>query len=263
MSLVMILLLLLSVPVLGAELPQILQPNTTAYSKAEVATLTEEITTLKQALSDTRLGSKHRFSANEWQTRNFAEYTAGSLAEMGYATQLASQAGWPDGVHTWVLVGLPLAAKTAWTPVEPTPGPNETQQNLGYVPSYSDSGGNLWFEAKYLNFSEVEALPRNLPPVAKMRPPSSITVSETEKFVALGAYDPDGEIVLFLWTPGDGTTSVGTSPTYRHTYRRTGDYTLTLTVIDNLGKRATTSVDVGVEPWKPRPEEAEDCGCGK
>ena len=262
----MLVMLVPAVMVLGAVLPQVLQPNATAYSAAEVAVLQQGITTLKGILSDTDLASRRLFASNDWQSLNFAEYTAGSLAEKGYATQIVNQAGWSDGVHTWVLVGIPLASGTAWVPVEASPEPNKIQQNLGYVPSYSDSGGNLWFEAKYLNFSEVEAFPRNLPPVVKIRLPSSLIAPRvTVKFIALGTYDPDGEIVLYKWNLGDGTTTVQTSSVYRHAYNKEGDYIVSLTVVDNRGKSTTASVTahVGKPEWKPKEEDTGGCGCGK
>jgi len=211
---VVALLFLLAVPALSGELPEILQPNTTAYSATEVATLNQGITALNGILSDTRVGSRRLFADNGWLSRDFAEYTAGSLAERGYATQLVSQVGWADGVHTWVLVGLPLAAKTAWVPVEASPELGEIQHILGHIPSYSDNAGHLWFEARYLNFSHIADPSHNLAPVAKIRSPSSfIEVLERVKFMALGSYDPDGEILLFLWAFGDGTSTVYDSQT--------------------------------------------------
>jgi len=264
---VALLLLFFTVPVLSADLPQVLQPNEATHSATELAILKQEITTLKGILGDTDLASRRLFGGNGWQSRNFAEYTAGSLAEKGYAAQLVSQAGWSDGVRTWVLVGVSLGGGTAWVPVEPSPEPNKIQQNLGHVPSYSDSGGNLWFEAEYLSFSQAEALPRNVPPVAKIRPPSSlIAPRETVKFVALGAYDPDGDIILYKWNLGDGTFSNGTSPLVRHAYDKEGDHVVSLTVVDNRGKSTTASVTAHVGKREREPEEDDDtggCGCSK
>jgi len=265
---VVLLLLLLTVPILSAELPQVLQPNTTSYSPTEVATLKQKIATLNGILSDTDLGSRRLFAGNGWQSRNFAEYTGGSLSELGYVVQLVSQAGWSNGVHTWVVVGLPLAGKTAWVPVEASPEYNQVQQNLGYVPSYSDSGGNLWFEARYLNFSGVEDLPRNVAPVASIRLPAShIDPRKTEKFIALGSYDPDGEIVLYKWNLGDGTFTIRTTPVVRHAYDKGGTYLVSLSVVDNRGKMTTATSPVHVGKRESEPREADTgtggCGCSK
>jgi len=258
-------LLLLAVPVLGGDLPQVLQPNETAYSATEVATLTQAIASLENILNDYRLGARRYFASDQWSSRDFAAYTGGTLTEMGYETVLVSGTGLPDGTHTWLLVGIPLEARIAWVPVEASPVAGHSQQVLGYIPSTTDGAGRLWYEESYLNFSDVTELPPNLPPVAKIRPPTGVVATNSRvKLLTLGSYDPDGEIVLYLWDFGDGTTSVHTSPVYRYAYGKKGDYTLTLTVIDNRGKPATTSVDVRVgqrEEISP-PSSSDGCGCG-
>lgn len=158
-----------SLAVIGSELPQVLQPNATAYSAEEVLVLIEALATLDQVLSDGSQGSRRTFVAGGWQSRDLASYTAGRLAESGYQTLLASQGGWPDGEHVWVLVGLALPARTVWVPVEATPQPESSQLTLGRVPGTVDEGGALWFEERYAAFAEVEELPDNQEPVAKFR----------------------------------------------------------------------------------------------
>jgi PKD repeat protein len=53
----------------------------------------------------------------------------------------------------------------------------------------------------------------------------------TVNFTGDQSYDPDGEIVAFLWNFGDGNTSDEPNPT--HTYTTPGDFTVTLTVTDD------------------------------
>jgi len=259
----MLVIVFCSVAVLGVALPQVLQPNATAYSAAEVAVLQQGINTLKGILSDTDFASRRLLASNDWRSLNFAQYTAGRLAELGYATQIVNQAGWPDGVHAWVLAAIPLASGAAWVPVEASPNPNEIQRNLGYIPSHMDGAGNLLFDARYINFSEVVSLAPNAPPVADIRSGGTIfAVGEAIKLMALGAYDPGGEIVLYQWNFGNGKTAIFTSAVARYTYTRAGAYVVTLTVIDSGGKSATASVtlQVGTVEMKQRePEKA--CGC--
>jgi len=45
--------------------------------------------------------------------------------------------------------------------------------------------------------------------------------------------DTDGEVVRWLWSFGDGTTSTQSNPV--HTYTETGEYVVTLTVTDDDG----------------------------
>jgi len=260
-------LLLLAVPVLGGDLPQVLQPNETAYSASEVATLIQAIASLENVLNDYRLGARRYFASDQWDSRDFAAYTGGTLTEMGYETVLVSGAGWPDGTHTWLLIGIPLGGKTAWVPVEASPEAGHSQQILGYILSTTDATGNLWFEESYLNFSDVIELPPNLPPVAKIRPPTGLVATNSRvKFLTLGSYDPDGEIVLYRWEFGDGDTEVTTTRSVRHEFDERGNYTISLTVIDNRGRKsATTSVTIRVvSPQEPEtaPPSSGGCGCG-
>ena len=262
-------LLLLVVPVLGGDLPQVLQPNETAYSASEVATLTQAITTLETTLNNYNLGSRRYFTSNDWNSRDFAAYTGGTLSEMGYETVLVSGAGWPEGTHTWVLVGIPLGGRTAWVPVEASPQAGHSQQILGHIPSYTDTAGNIWYEESYLNFSDVIELPPNLSPVAKIRPPTGLVATNSRvKFLTLGSYDPDGEIVLYQWDFDDGKIEISTKWTVNHRFNKRGNYTISLTVIDNRGRRsAPTSVTVRVveskEPeTEPAPAPSGGCGCG-
>ena len=58
-----------------------------------------------------------------------------------------------------------------------------------------------------------------------------------------GSVDPDGSIVSYAWTFGDGGNATGA--TTSHTYAA-GNYTATLTVTDNQGATATKSVNISV-----------------
>jgi hypothetical protein len=191
-------------------------------------------------------------------------YTAGVLSEKGYETVLVSGADWPEGVHTWVLVGIPLGTKTAWIPVEATPEAGHSQQTLGHIPSTTDAAGSLWYEEGYLNFSEVTELPLNLLPVAKIRPPvSAVVVGESTQLLALTSIDPDGEIILYQWDFGDRGTSISTAWSVRHKFEEEGNYTILLTVIDNRGKSATASITLRVvERGESEGSSGDGCGCG-
>ena len=58
------------------------------------------------------------------------------------------------------------------------------------------------------------------------------------------ATDPDGSIVGYNWNFGDGQASNAPAPS--HTYQLAGNYTAQLTVTDNMGATATSSVFVTV-----------------
>ena len=186
----------LSFSALAAEIPVILPPNTTAYTVTEVAALTASIATLRAVLSDYSYGSYRYFDPTDWVSFDFAAYTAGTLAGLGYETRLVKREGWVDGEHTWVIVGIPLAGQVAWIPVEPSPDLGKRQSILGTVPSFTDGAGAMWFESAYTSFAAEVILPANLPPIAAIRVvPSSGIVGQEVTF--LGVIKPC-EITLTL-----------------------------------------------------------------
>jgi len=63
-------------------------------------------------------------------------------------------------------------------------------------------------------------------------------------FDASSSYDPDGQIVEYLWDFGDGTK--GTGAVTSHIYTSSGEFTIVLTVVDDRGSRNATSIKVNV-----------------
>jgi thermitase len=59
-------------------------------------------------------------------------------------------------------------------------------------------------------------------------------------FGSAGSSDPDGSIVSYNWSFGDGGTGTGTAPA--HVYQSAGMYMAVLTVTDNQGSTDTDSV---------------------
>ncbi len=81
------------------------------------------------------------------------------------------------------------------------------------------------------------------PPVAAITatPPSG-TVPLTVSFSSDGSSDPDGTVVGYAWSFGDGNT--GSGATAAHTYQGAGTYTAVLTVTDNAGLTTQRSVTI-------------------
>jgi hypothetical protein len=248
----------------SAALPVVLQPNATAYSSTELADLNSAIGSLQTLLADPALGSQKGLGEYRWTTSlEFAAYTAGTLSERGHETRLVAQAGWPDGRHVWVLVGVPLSSgRTAWVPVEATPRAGERQYGLGSIPLRTSAGGQLEFDGAYLLLTDEISLPPNSAPVAQINfTPSKGTPLVSMTFLGSGSRDPDGEIIRYVWSFGDGTTSRGQKVV--HTYADARAYLLTLTVVDNRGASRTAEIQFVVEAPGAPPAPSGSCGCGK
>jgi chitodextrinase len=83
------------------------------------------------------------------------------------------------------------------------------------------------------------------PPVANPGGPYQGTMASPVAFDGSASSDPDGGIVGYDWTFGDGGTASGAKPT--HAYSATGTYTVTLTVTDDTGRRATATTSASIQ----------------
>ncbi len=87
---------------------------------------------------------------------------------------------------------------------------------------------------------------RNVPPAGSFTyAPANPTTANRVSFTDTST-DLDGTIVSRRWVFGDGATSTAQNPTHR--YRRTGTYTVSLTVTDNDGATGTGSQQITVTP---------------
>lgn len=89
----------------------------------------------------------------------------------------------------------------------------------------------------------------NLPPVAQAVGGGTYPVGSPVPFIAFASYDPDGTIVNYAWTFGDGAS--GSGVVVSHIYTTPGSYTTILTVTDNCGATATKSIPVTINPPNP------------
>jgi chitodextrinase len=93
------------------------------------------------------------------------------------------------------------------------------------------------------------------PPVARFSTYVSTPVGSPLPFDASASFDPDGSIGSYRWSFGDGTTGDGIR--VRHAYAGAGVYTVTLTVVDDLGApagaRLAVTVTAPAQPPVTRP----------
>ena len=87
----------------------------------------------------------------------------------------------------------------------------------------------------------------NAAPVANAGPDQFGLVSTTVYFDASGSKDPDGTIVSYAYTFGDGfSASSGNAAIVGHSYSSAGTYTMTLTVTDDGGLTSTDTAVVTI-----------------
>lgn len=81
-------------------------------------------------------------------------------------------------------------------------------------------------------------------PVASAGGPYSGFAGTSLVFDGRASVDPDGSIVSYQWTFGDGGTATGSAPS--HTYAQVGNYNVTLLVTDNSGLTASQTTTASI-----------------
>jgi len=85
----------------------------------------------------------------------------------------------------------------------------------------------------------------NTPPTVQINGPYSGIQNSEINFTSNGSVDSDGSIVSYQWSFGDGSSSNEANPA--HTYTTPGQYTVSLTVLDNQGSSQTASTLADIE----------------
>ena len=128
------------------------------------------------------------------------------------------------------------------------------QQVYDYLSANSSKGVviNSKTVSNHLLYTLTGDVPPPPPPPDNQPPVASFTYTATDltvSFNASGSSDPDGSIVSYAWTFGDGTTGTGVSP--GKTYAVGGTYSVKLTVTDNVGATGSQTQNVTVTAPPP------------
>ncbi len=97
-----------------------------------------------------------------------------------------------------------------------------------------------------LDDSDTQSTGKNSAPKAVLNASDDVIDSgDIITFDAKGSSDPDGEILSYSYSFGDGTTAEGADDDagVQHTYTRGGEYVVTLTVTDDGNDRAGARTD--------------------
>jgi len=120
-----------------------------------------------------------------------------------------------------------------------------------------DDEGETSMDSYVIDIISLE--PDQYPPIAQIEitPKDEFNVSENISFDASGSYDPDGVIIKYLWDFDDGNTSMLVSPV--HSYKKAGDYVVTITLTDDDNLTCIEAVAVSVVDNKTvEPDEEPD-----
>jgi PKD repeat protein len=155
---------------------------------------------------------------------------------------------------------------------------NGTWTGEGYIPNsegctFSDIATSpfqdkiyvVWDAAEeiWCNMGETGTTETNKPPVAEFSFSPSTGIFPLEvTFDGSSSHDPDGEVVLYNWDFGDGTT--GSGKIVKHTYTKWGTFSIRLTVRDNKGAAGMRAKNIEVlrlfQPlnigWKTHADES-------
>ncbi len=94
----------------------------------------------------------------------------------------------------------------------------------------------------------------NAAPFARFSAPSRVADGAEARFDASGSFDPDGTLVSFRFTFGDGTPdALSGSPAATHVFHGPGDYPVHLTVTDDAGATGEAVHTVHVSLVAPDP----------
>jgi len=117
-------------------------------------------------------------------------------------------------------------------------------EGKGMIESIRDRGGGSQTLQVSLTNSKYEKK-ENIPPTASFSfSPTNPSEGRIVTFDGSSSTD-DEEIALYYWDFGDNTNSTGS--TVQHAYGKKGEYTVTLTVMDNYGETSTQTKKITVE----------------
>ncbi len=158
--------------------------------------------------------------------------------KLAYVTQQGSEAVSVIDTQTGRVLGAPIAVGKKPEGIAITP-----DGKIAYVTNFesadisaidTQTGRPLGAPIGTASFPADAAIVPDQPPHASFAVPSGRPAVPLG-FDAAASRDPDGSIARYEWSFGDGGTLTSGGATPRHTYRKPGDYKVTLTLVDDEG----------------------------
>ena len=114
---------------LATEPPVVRQPTDPFFSTSDRVGIANAASEIEKILREGYPIPAYRLESHGWLDRDFILFVAGVLASYGNEVVLVE-----SGTRLWILVGVQLAADTAWIPVEASPSAISTAARLGKIP---------------------------------------------------------------------------------------------------------------------------------
>lgn len=168
---------------------------------------------------------------------NFTHAITGDLGEHTL-TLTAVTEGCAPLDYTWTLVGV----EQTGSPVDYMPLAGDVEVTLTAA-SAADPAINH-------SITRVVTIPNKAPDAVVTLPDTEISTGQSLA-IQVQATDADGVIASFLVEFGDGNSSASLASAFDHKYTRPDNYTVTVTVTDNLGATNVSTVDIEVSNRPP------------
>jgi len=250
--LVIVLLVFLSASSAGS--PLVVQPLDSSYTPSQRSALLAGIDRLEENLSSGYPGSQRRLSALGWGEADYINFVAGTLDSFGYPVAIVAVDDWDGESHSFLLVGIDLGGgTTGWIPVEADPYFLGSFWLLGRVPWDGQSTDR--FDPRYLSYDRLVGYVEVTPPAITLFPPGSPVINDPAAAMAV-VNGGRARILAYQWSIDGGEAITTSVNALWHTFTEAGKHTVSVTVIDELGGRA--SAEASFEVLKER----HSCSCG-
>ena len=230
-------------------LPEVIHPDALMLSADDQTAFDEQLDALEVALAEDLPITRKQAERMDWTEQRLAVLVAGLLSEAGFVSKVV----WAEVqtfTQTRALAGLEVGDETVWIPVDVAWGDRD-EDRVGRIPWASGLEGTR-FEDDFTWVEGIVFLEENELPVAVIRRSIDLYVKKTLlRFYADPSEDPDGEIIIYIWTI-DGKVTIPTlDPVLLRSFSRAGEYTIHLTVVDNRGATASDEITIRVLEEEP------------